>query len=112
MSIIFISAFGEAVIRSNSGAEFAVNLVREWLGRIGVKTLYLEPGSPWDNGCHKSFSGKLWNELLNGEIFYTMREAEILTDRWREHYNTFRPHSSPSYQSPAPKAVLHARSPT
>ena len=80
--------------------------MREWLGRIGVKTLYIEPGSPWENGYNESFNGKLRDELLNGEIFYTMREAEVLIRRWREHYNTVRPHSSLSYRPPAPEAIL------
>lgn len=88
------------------GAEFTANVVREWLGRIGVKTLYIEPGSPWENGYNESFNGKLRDELLNGEIFYTMREAEVLIGRWRDHYNTFRPHSSLGYQPPAPEAIL------
>lgn len=93
-------------IRSDNGAEFTATAVREWLGRLGVKTLYIEPGSPWENGYNESFNGKLRDELLNGEIFYTMREAEILIDRWRSHYNTVRPHSSLAYQPPAPEAIL------
>ena len=83
------------------GAEFTANVVREWLGRIGVKTLYIEPGSPWENGYCESFNGKLRDELLNGEIFYTLREAQILIGRWRDHYNTVRPHSSTGYLPPA-----------
>jgi putative transposase len=71
-----------------------------------VKTLYIEPGSPWENGYNESFNGKLRDELLNGEIFDTMREAEVLIGRWREHYNTFRPHSSLGYRPPAPEAIL------
>ena len=61
-------------IRSDNGAEFTAQAVRDWLGRIGVKTLYIEPGSPWENGCNESFNGKLKNELLNGEIFYSLKE--------------------------------------
>ena len=80
--------------------------VRDWLRRIGVKTLYIEPGSPWENGYNESFNGKLRDELLNGEIFYTMREAEIIIGRWRTHYNTVRPHSSLGYRPPAPEAIL------
>ena len=80
--------------------------MRDWLGRIGVKTLYIEPGSPWENGYNESFNGKLRDELLNGEIFYSLKEAEILIERWREHYNTVRPHSSLGYQLPAPKTIL------
>jgi len=80
--------------------------VRDWLGRIGVKTLYIEPGSPWENGYNESFNGKLRDELLNGEIFYTLREATILIERWRQYYNTLRPHSSLGYQPPAPETIL------
>ncbi|MBS7668142.1 IS3 family transposase [Croceicoccus gelatinilyticus] len=93
-------------IRSDNGAEFTANAVRDWLGRIGVKTLYIEPGSPWENGYNESFNGKLRDELLNGEIFYTLREATILIERWRQHYNTLRPHSSLGYQPPAPETIL------
>ena len=80
--------------------------MRKWLGRIGVKTLYIEPGSPRENGYCESFNGKLGDELLNGKIFYTLREAQILIGRWREHYNTIRPHSSIGYLPPAPEAIL------
>jgi len=93
-------------IRSDNGAEFTAIAVREWLGRIGVKTLYIEPGSPWENGYNESFNGKLRDELLNGEIFYTLREATILIERWRRHYNTVRPHSSLGYKPPAPETIL------
>jgi transposase InsO family protein len=74
-------------IRSDNGAEFTANAVRAWLGRIGVKTLYIEPGSPWENGYNESFNGKLRDELLNAEIFYTLKEAQVLIERWRHHYN-------------------------
>ena len=67
-------------IRSGNGAEFTAQAVRDWLGRIGVKTLYIEPGSPWENGCNESFNGKLKNELLNGEIFYSLK-GDTDTDR-------------------------------
>jgi len=93
-------------IRSDNGAEFTAHAVRDWLGRIGVKTLYIEPGSPWENGYNESFNGKLRDELLNGEIFYTLREAIILIERWRQYYNTRRPHSSLGYQPPAPETIL------
>jgi len=65
--------------------------VREWLGRIGVKTLYIEPGSPWENGYCESLNSKLRDELLNGEIFTTLREAQVLIENWRRHYNAVRP---------------------
>lgn len=79
--------------------------MREWLGRIGVKTLYIEPGSPWENGYNESFNGKLRDELLNGEIFYTLREAQVMIERWRQTYNTVRPHSALQYRPPAPEAI-------
>ncbi len=93
-------------IRSDNGAEFTAIAVREWLGRIGVKTLFIEPGSPWENGYNESFNGKLRDELLNTEIFYTLKEAKVLIERWRQHYNTVRPHSSLGYRPPAPEAIL------
>lgn len=93
-------------IRSDNGAEFTAQAVRDWLSRIGVKTLYIEPGSPWENGYNESFNGKLRDELLNGEIFYSLKEAQVLIGRWREHYNTVRPHSSLGYRPPAPKTIL------
>ena len=90
-------------IRSDNGAEFTAHAVREWLGRIGVKTLYIEPGSPWENGYNESFNGKLRDELLNGEIFYTVHEARVLIEMWRREYNHVRPHSSLGYRPPAPE---------
>ena len=93
-------------IRSDNGAEFTAVAVRNWLGRVGVKTLFIEPGSPWENGYCESFNSKLRDELLNGEIFYSLREAQILIEDWRRHYNTVRPHSSIGYRPPAPEAVL------
>jgi transposase InsO family protein len=88
------------------GPEFIAKAVRGWLGRIGVKTLYIEPGSPWENGYNESFNTKLRDELLNMEIFTTLREAQVLIERWRWHYNTVRPHSSLGYRPPAPQTVL------
>jgi transposase InsO family protein len=93
-------------IRSDNGSEFTARTVRDWLGRIGVTTLYIEPGSPWENGYNESFNGKLRDELLNGEIFYTLAEARTLIERWRRHYNTVRPHSSLGYRPPAPETIL------
>jgi putative transposase len=93
-------------IRSDNGSEFTAIAVREWLPRLGVKTLYIEPGSPWENGYNESFNGKLRDELLNGEIFYTLQEAKVLIERWRQHYNTIRPHSSLGYRPPAPATIL------
>ncbi len=88
------------------GPEFIAKNVRGWLARIGVRTLYIEPGSPWENGYCESFNSKLRDELLNMEIFTTLREAQVLIEQWRRHYNAVRPHSSLGYQPPAPEAIL------
>ena len=93
-------------IRSDNGSEFTAHAVRDWLGRIGVKTLYIEPGSPWENGYNESFNSKLRDEILNTEIFSTLKEAKVLIERWRHHYNTIRPHSSLGYRPPAPETIL------
>ena len=95
-------------IRSDNGSEFTAKAVREWIGRVGARTLFIEPGSPWENGYNESFNGKLRDELLNGEIFYTLQEAKVLIERWRWEYNHFRPHSSLGYRPPAPEAWLPA----
>ena len=92
-------------IRSENGSEFTATAVRTWLHKVGVQTLYIEPGSPWENGYIESFNGKLRDELLNGEIFYTLTEAKVLIERWRREYNTVRPHSSLAYRPPAPEAI-------
>jgi transposase InsO family protein len=93
-------------IRSDNGSEFTAKVVRDWLRRVDVKTLYIEPGSPWENGYNESFNGKLRDELLNGEIFYSLKEAQVLIELWRRHYNTLRPHSALGYRPPAPETVL------
>ena len=92
-------------IRSDNGSEFVAKAVRSWLARLGVQTLYIEPGSPWENGYIESFNGKLRDELLNGEIFSTVEEAKALTALWRRHYNHHRPHSALGYRPPAPVVV-------
>lgn len=89
-------------IRSDNGPEFTATVVRAWLKRVGVQTLFIEPGSPWENGYVESFNGKLRDEHLNGEVFSTLKEARILIEGWRRHYNEHRPHSSLGYRSPAP----------
>ena len=91
-------------IRSDNGPEFVARDLRKWLANTGEKTLYIEPGSPWENGYCESFNSKLRDEFLNGEIFYSMKEIRILAERWRIHYNTIRPHSSLSYRPPAPES--------
>jgi len=93
-------------IRSDNGPEFTAKAVRRWLGRLGVKTLFIEPGSPWENGYIESFNGKMRDELLDREIFMTLEEARVLINGWREEYNHFRPHSSKNYRPPAPEAKL------
>ena len=89
-------------IRSDNGPEMTAKVVRDWLQRIGSKTLFIAPGSPWENGYNESFNGKLRDELLNGEIFYSLKEAKVVIEQWRNHYNTKRPHSSLGYRPPAP----------
>jgi putative transposase len=93
-------------IRSDNGPEFAANAVRKWLSRVGVKTLFIEPGSPWENGYIESFNGKLRDELLNREVFYTLQEAKVLIEQWRKEYNQVRPHSALRYRPPAPEAKI------
>lgn len=95
-------------IRSDNGAEFTAKAVRQWLGRVGVKTLFIEPGSPWENGYCESFNGKLRDELLEREIFYSLKEAKVLIERWRHEYNWIRPHMSLGYVPPAPAAIAAA----
>ena len=93
-------------IRSDNGPEFTSKDVRKWLSRLGVKTLFIEPGSPWENGYIESFNGKLRDELLNREVFYTLAEAKILIAQWRKEYNQIRPHSALHYRPPAPEANM------
>jgi len=95
-------------IRSDNGPEFTARAVRKWLARLDVKTLFIEPGSPWENGYIESFNGKLRDELLNREIFTTLEEAKVLIEQWRREYNQVRPHSSLGYRPPAPEAILSA----
>lgn len=92
-------------LRSDNGPEFAAKAVRKWLRRLGVGTLFIEPGSPWENGYVESFNGKLRDELLDREVFGTLLEAKVLIGRWRKAYNTVRPHSSLGYRPPAPEDV-------
>jgi len=98
-------------IRSDNGPEFTAKAVRDWLSRLGVKTLFIEPGSPWENGYIESFNGKLRDELLNREVFTSLLEAKVLIEQWRKQYNQVRPHSSLGYRPPAPKAILLALMP-
>ena len=101
---LLISRGAPDYIRSDNGPEFTAKAVREWLGRVGVKTLFIEPGSPWENGYVESFIGRMRDELLNGEIFDTLWEARVVIEDWRRQYNQVRPHSSLGYRPPAPEA--------
>ena len=102
---LFVTRGIPEYLRSDNGAEFTCAAVRLWLAKVGVGTLFIEPGSPWENGYVESFNGKLRDELLNREIFYTLLEAKVLIERWRQHYNQVRPHSSLGYRPPAPEAI-------
>jgi len=96
-----------AWIRSDNGPKFVAQAVRHWIKAVGAKTAYIEPGwSPWENGYCESFNARFRDELLNGEIFYTLKEARIIIAQWRSHYNTMRPHSALGYRSPAPEAII------
>jgi putative transposase len=106
LSELFIERGVPEYLRSDNGSEFTADYVRDWLRRVGAKTLFIEPGSPWENGYIESFNGKLRDELLNGEIFDTVTEARVITERWRRHYNTIRPHSSLGYRPPAPETYI------
>jgi putative transposase len=87
------------------GSEFIAKVLREWLAKLKVETLYIEPGSPWENGYVESFNGKMRDQFLNGEIFYTLKEAQILIEWWRKHYNQVRPHSSLNGRPPGPLTI-------
>ncbi len=108
LSDLFILRGVPGHIRSDNGSEFVAKAVREWITAVGAKTAYIEPGSPWENGYCESFNSKLRDELLKGEIFYTLEEAKVVIENWRRHYNTVRPHSSSGYRPPAPEILLPA----
>jgi transposase InsO family protein len=100
-----------AHIRSDQGPEFIAEAVKGWIGAVGAQTAYIERGSPWENGYVESFNSRLRDELLNGEIFTTLKEAQIVIEGWRQHYNRVRPHSSLGYKPPAPEIVAWPASP-
>jgi putative transposase len=106
LSDLFILRGVPEHIRSDNGPEFIAKALRDWIVAVGAKTAYIEPGSPWENGYCESFNSKLRDELLNGEIFYSLNEAKVVVETWRRHYNTIRPHSSLGYRAPAPEATL------
>ena len=103
---LFILRGVPGYIRSDNGPEFVAEAVRWWIAAVGACTAFIEPGSPWENGYIESFNARLRDELLNGEIFYSLKEAQILIESWRRHYNAVRPHSSLGYRPPAPETIV------
>jgi transposase InsO family protein len=97
-------------VRSDNGPEFIAASVRDWIAAVGARTAYIEPGSPWENGFIESFNARLRDELLNGEIFYSLKEVQIVIESWRRHFNTVRPHGSLGYRPPAPEVLIPANS--
>jgi len=91
---LFILRNVPGYIRSDNGPEFIAVAVRDWIAAVGARTAYIQPGSPWENGYVESFNARLRDELLNGEIFYSQRKAQIVIEQWRKHYNPVRPHSA------------------
>jgi putative transposase len=106
LSDLFILRGVPGHVRSDNGPEFVAKAVRDWISAVGAKCAFIEPGSPWENGYCESFNSKLRDELLNGELFYTLAEAKVIIESWRGHYNTQRPHSSLGYKPPAPEVTL------
>ncbi len=105
---LFLTRGMPKYVRSDNGPEFIAERLRDWFSTLSVSPLFITPGSPWENGYIESFNGKLRDELLNGEIFFTLKEAQVLVERWRKNYNTIRPHSSLGYRPPAPEAIMVA----
>ena len=95
-------------IRSDNGPEFVAKVVQEWITAVGARTAYIAPGSPWENGFIESFNARLRDELLDGEIFYSLNEARIVIESWRRHYNAVRPHELLGYKPPAPEVFVPA----
>ncbi len=103
---LFITIGQPGYLRSDNGSEFTTKAIRKWLKDVGVNAAFIEPGSPWENGYSESFNGKLKDELLNGEIFYSLKEAQVVIEKLRQEYNIIRPHSSLGYKPPAPVVRL------
>ena len=103
---LFILRGPPAFIRSDNGPEFIAQAVRDWIAAVGSKTAYIEPGSPWENGYCESFNARFRDELLNSEIFYTLKEAKIIIEQWRRHFNTIRPHSALGWKPPRPETII------
>jgi transposase InsO family protein len=93
-------------IRADNGAEMTAKIVRSWFAKISARTLYIKPSSPWENDYCESFNDKLRDELLNGEIFYSLNEVTVVIEQWRKHHNTIRPYLSPNYRPPGPQTSL------
>ena len=108
LSVLFILRGVPGHIRSDNGPEFIAKAVQDWIAAVGARTAYIAPGSPWENGFIESFNARLRDELLDGEIFYTLREAQIVIESWRRHYNAVRPHASIGYRAPAPEVFVPA----
>src|SRR4051812_38359538 len=108
LSDLFILRGVPQHIRSDNGPEFLARAVQDWIAAVGASTAYIARGSPWENGFIESFNARLRDELLDGEIFYTLREAQIVIESWRRHYNAVRPHASLGYQAPAPEVFVPA----
>jgi putative transposase len=107
LSDLFILRGVPGHVCSDNGPEFIAKAMRDWITAVGAKkTAFIEPGSPWENGYCESFNSKLRDELMNGELFYSLAEARIVIEGWRQHYNTLRPHSSLGYRPPAPRALV------
>ena len=103
---LFILRGAPSYIRSDNSPEYDALAVRDWIAAVGAKTAYIEPGSPWEKGYCESFNGRMRDELLNGEVFYSLREAQIIIEDWRKHYNTKRPHSALVYRPPTPESII------
>ena len=108
LSDLFILRGVPGHIRSDNGPEFIAQAVQDWITAVGAKTAYIAPGSPWENGYVESFNARFRDELLDGEIFYSLREAQVIIESWRRHYNTVRPHGSINYKAPAPEVFVPA----
>ena len=106
LSDLFILRGVPGHVRSDNGPEFVAKAVQEWIATVGAKTAYIAPGSPWENGFIESFNARLRDELLDGELFYSLKEARIVIESWRRHYNTVRPHESLGYKPPAPEVFV------
>ena len=93
-------------MKADQVPEFIAKAVQDWIAAVGAKTAYITPGSPWENGFIESFNARLRDELLDGEIFYSLKEARVVIESWRRHYNTERPHGSLGYKPPAPEVFI------